>query len=190
MREVKEVSCKDFKTIREVFDRCKLFVPTKYFCCDSVVGLSGNYEGLAESCCDSYDEVKRVGLDEGLYADKDIISILAKRENGVHDLGVILSMNGILAADMWFRAGISASIGTLKAFGKSYDMKHAVLLLGDGVLDFDHSEDIVPLKDYIAMLEKENTAPVTLDNSGLFWYDAEGKRISLKTIDDLKKFLG
>lgn len=131
-------------------------------------------------------------------AHKDLIAIFGedtikelRREYKNNCLGLaekikyIFNYDGILAEILVFKSGHTFNYN-LKVNGEIYT-HHAVVLMGDWVIDLLHTTEIIKTKDYIMKLKKDNPE-LRLDKvltTG--WYNEQGYAIPV-TLDYLIKY--
>ena len=140
---------------------------------------------LKEIAYDSYRDVYEIFRN-----DRSIVEGFRRRYGEclsiAEELKGIFNANGILAEIVTFKNGNAFLDVGIKVYDKVY-MFHCVLLLGDDIIDILHTDAIVPTKEYIEMLEKDNSK-LRIDYSiSTNWYNKAGYPIKLD-LDYLKNY--
>lgn len=81
----------------------------------------------------------------------------------------VLLKVGIMSAFITFKTE-SPFVNSLKVWDKEY-MHHSVLFLGDCILDLLHSDMLIPIKDYVDMLNENNKDWVVVQDMSSCWYN-------------------
>lgn len=97
--------------------------------------------------------------------------------------------NKIIATTIVFKGTRMGLLSGIKVFNELTEEEmiypqHGVVLLRDCCIDLLHSDRVIPIKEYIEMLEKVNTEGITLDVTSK-WFSPSGV-IEAPTIAQLK----
>ena len=98
----------------------------------------------------------------------------------------IMNANGYMAEIITFKNGNAFLDGGIKVSGKIYT-HHAIVLMGEWIIDALHIDDVIKTKDYIENLQKDNDKLRIDYTLSTGWYDENGMPYQA-TIDDLKNY--
>ncbi len=126
-----------------------------------------------------------------IFTDKDIVPKLQKEfsDNCVglaQALKTFFNKNGVLAEVMTFKNGNAFTDDGINVYGNIYT-HHAVVLMGEWVIDALHTDSIIPTKEYIENLKKNNPKLRIDYTLSTCWYTDEGYPYK-PSIEDLENY--